>query len=326
MVETDVSSSDPESDLPTNYVDSNGVEHSILPVCSFARISGINTISGGIITDRRTITKSLGDFLMLDCSNSPLTGPLRLASTLRVTGNVILDSDLVMNTGTLSGDNASIDFALGNITATELAVSNIIVSSLNTAFLGTECIYFPTSDSARFLLNIGDDSDLQIVNVDDSSFAQLKVGTPRLDSHAVDKKTFDYGIASHNHNQYLSQSTLEAMQAILTPTQAVALAIARPGTSALLPSEYIDWVHGLGSIFVLVQVRVSAAGVAPWLEDPAVIKYDIQDANTVRITNASVASVDASRLYVVAFSAIMTKTLDISDGIALDAIRESVET
>lgn len=323
---TDVDPADPISDLPVPYVDANGDSHEYHAVAAIERTAGVNTISAGDITPLATELKNLDHFLMLDSTNGPLLGPLKFMGDLTVTGNILIP------TGRIQGDEITLDFGTGQLNCGALypmAITTNIITATQARFgtVAGEIVGWGagTVPDISAYIDISYPGDI-VFAVPSGDLVNLHVAYPRLASHAANKKYVEYMTANHSHDGYLDKRSLQAMQAFLTPAQAIALAVAAYGSSTINPGEYITWVHGLGTEYVLVQARIRATVADPWEEDPSVIKYFVEDSNTVTIHNASLSPVNAERIMAVAFSVPTIKVISINEPFAIDAMGESSVT
>jgi hypothetical protein len=323
----DVDSVDPESDMPVPYVDANGDDHYFVAIGVLTRHAGSDAVELADMLDSRVELKDLDKFLMLDCTNGPLTGPLTFVGTLTIDGN------LMMGDGRIVGDHITADFDSGIITAFQLTAGNVtadiadVDNQLSSTVTRTDTLKFPKAgvgtgiEVSQNPLRLG---ELTFGISGSAKYAQINVGFPRTNDHAVNKKYADFVMKNHRHDQYLSKESLEAMQAMLTPAAATALILAAHGTVYLASGDSFIWDHGLGTEYVIVQAR-SRNGLL-WYDDQTILSYRVIDSNTVQIANQSVGNIQGADIMAVAFSVPTVRVISITDTFAVDAFGESVET
>lgn len=321
---TDVDPADPLASLPADYVDAYGDTHKYMPVGVLTRHAGDDTIAGGDIADERVDLKDLAKFLLLDCTNGPLTGPLTFQ------GLVTAEAGIEMDDSVLHGDFASIDFNTG-IASFERVLTPMVMATVadfqicDVGSLRPSAIVIPNIVDPHVVITPGEHGELVFsAPSGGSDGAYLTIGYPRLDFHAATKKYVDIANRTHVHPRYLEKEALETMQAMLTPAAAIDLIQAAYSRVFIKNTESIVWNHGLGTEYVLLQVRTLKAGV--WVDDQAEMSYVVIDSNTVRLTNTSGGDIQGADIMGVAFSVPTVRVISITDTFAVDAFGESVET
>ena len=275
----DVSSVDPVSDLPAEYVDALDRYHYYLPLASIDRTGGVDSIFTADITDLRDTITQLGSYVRK--SGDAMTGNLRMA------GNVV------------SGTLGSVDFGAGTLDDFVSGTFEEVVLH-DASYVDVDAVSLVGSFPAGALR-----SRLYAKVAGSSLLAWVSGADPRQGSDFATKSYVDGLVESHVHTEYVEKEALDAMMARWDPDDVEGAVVAAYGNTYLQPDEYVEWSHGLSSDFLLVQVSmVPATGdfAGKWIDALGSVTWSIEDDDTLRITNKSLANIEGRAIRVFAMT------------------------
>ena len=269
--------SDPLADLPSDYVDGLGNSHFYVGLASISRLSGVSAVTSSDITDLRTDLAEIGEFVKK--TGDTMSGDLDMDGNA-VTGGSVEDMDTV----------ESEVFSFLDSTGTEL----VEMYADGDATLNRIVLRHPSANTRP----------------------PVAAGTPLIPTDLTTKEYVDDLITGHNHPAYIEKEALYDGMVRWTETEIDAACTAQLIHNFIAPGEYVDWVHGLGSDFLLTQVKISPSSgvyIDMWVEGIGTLDLVVVDANTIRLANPSASNVYGARIRCFAMVTVFTHVMSLVD-------------
>lgn len=281
-------------DLPSDYTDILGNEHTYVPL-AVVRRSSFDIVASDITAgaDARPHFYEINEYVLK--AGDTMTGDLNMGDNL-VTGGL-----------------AEIDFEKGYS-------EGIRHTLTDTDGSGSERVYFEAEHRGGDVLPVP--YAIKFNTSIDGKLARVQASYPMFINDLTTREYVDEQIVSHGHSQYIQTASLG-----LTALEDVqALCLAQLGTSTFAVGDTIIWNHGLACSFLVVQLQikpVSGPSMDRWINGEAEFDWVQKDDNYITITNNGVASLDGTRLRIVAWRAILDPVLVLAETMTTATFAES---
>ena len=271
------------SDLPSDYTDILGNEHTYVPIAVIRRSS--HSIVTADITageDARPEFFEINEYVLK--AGDTMTG------------------DLEMGDNVVNGDLASIDFGHGESKDLRHVFTDTDGST-------TERVYVEAEHKAVATVY---PYALEVRNSDDDGLSRVKAAYPRTVDDLTTREYVDNQITVHTHNQYIQTSGL----GLTALADVEALCIAQFGSSTFAVGDTLAWKHNLATDFLVVQLQIrptTGAAMDKWINGEAEFDWIQRDVNNITITNQGVLNLDGSRVRIVAWKAVLDPSVHVSE-------------